>query len=302
MLLHIAKEQLKPGMFVEAVECPVAEFSRRRFLLTDPTELAAIQATSAVKVLINTRAGQSKPRQSGAKRILNDDQALAAAAPELLRTTVDQLKESIGDLRESQTVDMDRIVPAAGIMQNLAVEAPNAFQQLSRMRTKNESTFQHSIAVGGLMAQVGNKLGYSLEMQQELATAGLLHDIGKNLMPNSILDKNGRLTQEELVAMREHPKLGYDLLRRQPEISEIILDVCHLHHESLDGKGYPLGLKGRQISMQVRIATVCDVFDALTSLRPYKKPWTTQDALNWMFERSEKFDRKVVLKLAATVG
>ena len=91
------------------------------------------------------------------------------------------------------------------------------------------------------------------------------------------------------------------MLKTYPEIPQVALDICRLHHEVLDGSGYPLGLKQKDLSATVRLSTVCDVFEALTSVRPYKRPWTSTEALDWMFARPHLFDRKMVIRLGSVL-
>jgi HD-GYP domain-containing protein (c-di-GMP phosphodiesterase class II) len=130
----------------------------------------------------------------------------------------------------------------------------------------------------------------------------MLHDIGKLLIPNEILTKPGKLTDQERLVIRNHPEAGYRLLKTYPDLPPVVLDICRLHHEALDGSGYPLGLKKKDLSTPVRLSTVCDVFEALTSVRPYKRPWTSTEALDWMFARPQFFDRKMVIRLGSVLA
>lgn len=102
--------------------------------------------------------------------------------------------------------------------------------------------------------------------------------------------------------IQSHPQRGHQILRTHPAIPEEVLEICLHHHEALDGSGYPSRLAGSEISQLVRISTVCDVFDALTSVRPYKQGWSAGKALGWMFERDKQFDRKLVLRLGAVIN
>nr|WP_276553779.1 HD-GYP domain-containing protein [Shinella kummerowiae] len=171
--------------------------------------------------------------------------------------------------------------------------------KVTRLKTKDEGTYVHSLAVSALMMKLAGLLDYDDDMVRDLGVAGLLHDVGKLMIPNAILNKTGSLEADERRVVRNHPEVGYRLLKEQGNVSELTLDICRFHHETLDGSGYPLGLKADQLSPEIRLATVCDVFEALTSARPYKRAWTTRDALNWMFDRGHMFDKKLVIRLGS---
>ena len=174
--------------------------------------------------------------------------------------------------------------------------------EVTRLKSKDQTTYVHSLAVSGMMTL----LARSLEMDEQttgiLGVAGMLHDIGKLLIPNEILTKPGKLTDQERLVIRNHPEAGCRLLQTYPDLPPVVLDICRLHHEALDGSGYPLGLKQKDLSVPVRLSTVCDVFEALTSVRPYKRPWTSTEALNWMFARPHLFDRKMVIRLGSVLA
>lgn len=149
------------------------------------------------------------------------------------------------------------------------------------------------------------KMGDALELEGEtvelLTLSGLIHDVGKLTIPNEILQKQGPLTAAERRLIQTHPRRGHHILKRHANIPDEALNICLQHHEVLDGSGYPSRLSGSLIGPLVRISTVCDVFEALTSARPYKRGWPVSEALNWMFDRDHLFDRKLVLRLGAII-
>lgn len=172
---------------------------------------------------------------------------------------------------------------------------------ITRLKSKDEATYVHSLAVSGLMTLLAASLNLDEEMISVLALAGLLHDIGKLKLPNKILNKPGELTTAERNVVRHHPDAGYQILRAYSHFPREVLDVCLLHHEVLDGSGYPRGLKQKDLTLPVQISTVCDVFEALTSFRPYKHPWTNNQALDWMFARPHLFDCKLIIRLGSVL-
>ncbi|TNY03299.1 HD-GYP domain-containing protein, partial [Escherichia coli] len=121
---------------------------------------------------------------------------------------------------------------------------PSAFVSLARLKTRDDYTYMHSVAVCALMIGLSRQLGHTEEQVREAGLAGLLHDIGKMQMPLDVLNKPGSLTDEEFKVMRTHPEHGYELLKEGVRVPEVALDVALHHHEKLDGSGYPHGLAG----------------------------------------------------------
>jgi putative nucleotidyltransferase with HDIG domain len=290
---RIPKNLVRKGMFIESVECPNTEFAGRRFLVQSDETVRAILATSAAYALVN-------PQRS----TIDIDVSTDLKAEEQRRTQ-ETVAQAAGALRNSfdavraGNLQIDTLGPVAGEISERIDAAPDVFLKVTRLKTKDEGTYVHSLAVSALMMKLAGLLDYDDDMVRDLGVAGLLHDVGKLMIPNAILNKTGSLEAEERRLVRNHPDVGYRLLKEQGNVSDLTLDICRFHHEMLDGSGYPLGLKADQLSPEIRLATVCDVFEALTSARPYKRAWTTRDALNWMFDRGHMFDKKLVIRLGS---
>ena len=150
--------------------------------------------------------------------------------------------------------------------------------------------YQHTLGVAGHAATFGSQIGLSRNDLHLLVRAALLHDIGKSRIPVEILNKPGPLTPEEFRLMQRHPEIGADLLRRQGDFEETVIDVVLHHHERLDGKGYPDRLAGPAIRDLVRIVSICDVFSALTERRTYRQPATAAEALAIMLDNTGHLD------------
>lgn len=293
MVRRIPKHLVRKGMFVESVECPNDEFSGRRFLVQSDETLRAILATSATYALVNPQKSTVDIDGSSPSTLQAEERQRTL---ETVAQATDTLRGSFDAVRAGQ-LQVDTLNPVADEISDRIDASPDIFLKVTRLKTKDEGTYVHSLAVSALMMRLARALGYSEDAMRELGVAGLLHDVGKLMVPNAILNKNGRLEAEERRLVRNHPEIGYRLLKEQGNVSDTILDICRHHHEALDGTGYPAGLKADRIGPEIRLATVCDVFEALTSARPYKRPWTARDALNWMFDREQLFDKKMVIRL-----
>jgi len=162
------------------------------------------------------------------------------------------------------------------------------------LELRDRETEGHSERVTELTLKVAKKLGIEGEALVHIRRGALLHDIGKLAIPDSILLKPGPLNAEEWEMMKKHPVYAYELLSRI-EYLKPALDIPYYHHERWDGSGYPKGLRGEEIPLPARIFSVVDVYDALTSDRPYRKAWTNEEAIKYIKDESGRlFDPKVV--------
>jgi putative nucleotidyltransferase with HDIG domain len=162
------------------------------------------------------------------------------------------------------------------------------------MDLRDEETEGHTLRVTELTLRLANSLGISTEEMVHIRRGALLHDIGKIGVPDNILRKPGKLTDDEWAVMRRHPQFAYDMLAPIIYLRKS-LDIPYCHHERWDGTGYPRGLDGNQIPLAARIFAVADVWDALTSDRPYRKAWPEKKALDHIREQSGKhFDPRSV--------
>ena len=174
---------------------------------------------------------------------------------------------------------------------------------LARLKNKDDYTYMHSIAVCALMISLAKQLGLSPEEVQDAGMAGLLHDIGKMAIPSDVLNKPGKLTDSEFNVVKQHPLAGHQMLLKTSTINPVVLDVCLHHHEKVDGTGYPYRYDGTKISLMVKMGAVCDVYDAITSNRPYKQGWCPAESLKKMAEWSgTHFDEKVFQAFVRSIG
>jgi hypothetical protein len=190
----------------------------------------------------------------------------ATVAIDLFRSA--QSRALVGDLRAGDLVAQEEAFLGARV---------HALTRL--LAEKDESTEEHTRRVAMRAVQVGEELGLAPSRLRALAIGGILHDIGKLSVPARILKKPAALTDDEFAAIKLHPGRGVKLLHELGGFAPVIYDLVHSHHERLDGKGYPRGLTADDLSLDTRILTVCDVYDALVSPRVYRDAWTHEDAL-----------------------
>ena len=299
MLTRIPKADIRKGMFVEAVECSAAAFGKRRFLLDSKNDYVAILESPAEFVVINTAVGDEASQQSG-RRPLTRAEKRAEAAVTLTRS-IKALKAELINIVVGGALNMEKISKVVEDIARADDETSSLYFDITRFRQKDESMYQHSLAVGILMGKLCTALELETETVALAVLSGLLHDVGKLTISKNILQKQTPLTAVERKLLRSHPQRGHHLLKRHAIIPDEVLDVCLHHHEALDGSGYPSGKYGSEIGLLVRIATVCDAFDKLTTARAGKSERAVADAMTWMFERDYLFDRKLVLRLGAII-
>ena len=164
-------------------------------------------------------------------------------------------------------------------------------------------TFEHSVSFSVLMMAFAKSMGLSDKIIREVGIGGLLHDIGKTLTPDEILNKPGKLTAEEFVIMKEHVVHSRKILEKTKGLSQISMDIAVQHHEKYDGNGYPLGLKGDQISRYGQMSAIVDVYDALTADRCYHTGKEPSETLKLLVKWSgAHFNPTLVREFIQAVG
>jgi putative nucleotidyltransferase with HDIG domain len=311
-LIRLPTSQLCVGMFVNSFcgSWLQHDFFRTSFLIDSPRIVERLQASGLEAVMIDLSRGVAPvatvnaaeqvaselpaepivevvtaapdtPKAAKSKPLvsLSDEMDKARDVTRMVRNTVESL---FRDAQLGRNLDAQRIDTAVRSVHESLDRNPGALLSLVRIKRADEYTYMHSVAVSALMAQLSKTLGMDEAAQHQAATAGLLHDIGKVGVPNEILNKPGRLTEDEFKAVRNHPRNGHELLARGGEFDEVALDVCLHHHERIDGRGYPDRLKGDEITQFAKMGAICDIYDAISSNRPYKSAWTPFESLRQM--------------------
>jgi putative nucleotidyltransferase with HDIG domain len=266
----------------------------RDFGAAEPQADAPRPATAPTRRLTATKLyTNAKPASLAVER----DRARA-----IVGLAKDTVTETFSEIRFGRKLQAANLAPVVSAIAASVARSPTALPSVTRFKLHDEYTYLHSVAVCGLMLALGNELRLSPELTQEIGLAGLLHDIGKARIDAELLNKPGPLDLEEYAKVQAHTLRGYELLRDSGIESEIALDVCLHHHERIDGKGYPSGISQETLSIHARMAAVCDVFDAVTSNRAYKRSWSPGAALDWMMGTTGHFDPRVLRAFRALLG
>ena len=213
-----------------------------------------------------------------------------------------QVQKMFNEARLGRAIDAESFRPLVEEISDSVIRNPGAIVSLARLKTQDDYSYMHSVAVCALMVALGRELGFDEEQCRTAGTAGLLHDVGKALMPLDILNKPGKLTDDEFDVMRSHPVRGFELLQEAQGASQEAMEVCLHHHERFDGGGYPHKLPNDKLNQLVRMGSICDVYDAITSNRPYKMGWDPADSIGKMASWKGQFDPVVFATFVKSVG
>ena len=316
MLKKIAISLVRTGMFVDSVEGPWLEHSlwRTGFSIKDEETLARVRQCGAAECWIDISKGSDVAL---ATPVVHAAPSLAPAAKAIVRKSMaDELQNASNVLKRAKEVvnslfaearmgnalDTSECRPLVNDIVDSVDRNADALISLCRLKIADEYTYMHSVSVCALMVSLGRQLGLDDASCREAGMAGLLHDLGKAAMPQDILNKPGKLTDEEFTIIKSHPVKGHELLIANGVDSERVLDVCRHHHERMDGKGYPDALAPENISLIARMSAVCDVYDAITSNRPYKAGWDPAESVARMASWQGHFDPRVLQTFVKTIG
>lgn len=326
MLKKISVADVIVGMYVHELCGSWLEhpFWRSGFAVSNSAELRRLQNSAVAEVWIDTQKGLDVP----AERVSAEQSSTVADESSVASTNLDiepvrpvsmqtEIKQALAvyqrsrqavltmfaEVRMGKALEMHGVDAIVDEMTQSILRHPNALISLVRLKQADEYTYMHSVAVSALMIALARQLDLDEAQVQKAGVAGLMHDIGKLLIDEKLLNKSGRLTDDEFARIRLHPVLGAQLLLdSDSEACPEIYDVCLHHHEKYDGSGYPKQLKGQQISLLARMAAVCDVYDATTSNRPYKKGWDPAVALQRMAQRYGHFDQYIFQSFVRVMG
>ncbi|EPJ75563.1 MULTISPECIES: HD-GYP domain-containing protein [Pseudomonas] len=313
MLKKILVTDLELGMHIhEFCRTPGSEVpwvNQIEVPLDDIEALHRIQQSTVREVWIDTHLGKSASGQCPPRPAAPlDDTSPASLEKELARARLICGRAKLAVMTIFTEAKMGRAMNVADVdvlveeISNSILRHPHALISLSRLKTSDEYTYMHSVAVCALMVALARRMGLTDEQVRDAGVAGLMHDVGKMMIDPEILNKPDRLTPEEFAVMKHHPEAGLKILEDNQQVNAMVLDVCVHHHEKIDGSGYPHGLAGDEISVYARMGAICDVYDAVTSERPYKKAWGAAQSIREMATWKGHFDEKVFQVFVKTLG
>lgn len=324
MLKKIDASQLRVGMAIHDLDCGWMEhpFVRSKFKVTSFDEIRKIRAAGIHGVVIDCSKGldvADAPTVAEAQASIEAEVVAIATQPvatkrvavaselarasQIRRQATGLVRTVMQDARLGKVVELDKVGPMVENITGSILRNPGALTGLLRIKSKDDYTFLHSVSVCTLLVAFCNVRGIDAATTYQAGLGGLLHDTGKALVPDSILNKAGALTDEEFAIIKKHPRDGYDILLKSGGIGAIPLDITLHHHERRDGSGYPDRLDQGQISELARMAAIVDVYDAITSDRSYHKGMTPADALRKIFEWSKfHFDPVLAQEFVRCVG
>ena len=310
----IPVNQLRPGMYVIAIasQTGAMEIAQtglvtnrqqvdaliRRGVLTVRVDLARSKLPGIEQVVSPSpshNAGSARPAGSGEGRALK------------IRRLYQEARELQGKfirhLKAGEPIDITPLAAVAEEMVDTMFTHGDAMLCLARIRAKDAYLMEHSMNVAILLANFGRYLGLERNVLKELTLGGLLHDVGKIMTPDEVLNKPGKLTDEEFGVMRQHVVHSYDILSNTAGITPTMLEVAANHHERLDGTGYPQRLKGDQLSLYTRMSGIVDVYDAVTADRVYKQGMQPTQAFRILLKGiNQHFDAELVTKFIKCMG
>jgi putative nucleotidyltransferase with HDIG domain len=318
MLKKIAISQLQTGMFVDKVDAPWFQHSlwKTRFLIKDRETLTRVRTCGAKDCWIDTSHGKDVGAPVAPTPSTTRVEASPGAKPVVRRSMGDELitasdiiKRSkaavvslFAEARMGNAVNTSECEPLVNDIVGSVDRNGDALISLCRLKIADEYTYMHSVSVCALMVSLGRQLGLDEATCRDAGMAGLLHDLGKAAIPQDILNKPGKLSDDEFTVVKAHPVKGYETLLASGVENERVLDVCRHHHEKMDGSGYPDKLNAENISLVARMSAVCDVYDAVTSNRPYKAGWDPAESVSRMASWQGHFDPVVLQTFIKTIG
>ncbi len=328
MIKRIRREQLKPGMFIHDLNCSwmAHPFLLNSFLLQDEKTIEEMAGYGIHELFIDTSKGldvegaqtqeefdseihdrftrhtEALPNRGGPAPTLSLRDEIVVAK-DLQRDANQVVHRVLMDARLGRQLEVSKLEPMVERIADSILRNPDALISLSRIKTKDNYTFEHSVSVCVLLVAFCQTMGYERGVMMDIGVGGLLHDVGKMMIPDGILNKPSALTPPEFMLMQSHAHIGAEMLKQTPGIPEIAIVIAAQHHERFDGTGYPDRLKEDRISRFGQMASIVDVYDALTSNRIYHQSIEPTAAMKKLFEWGKShFNEELVHHFIRAIG
>jgi HD-GYP domain-containing protein (c-di-GMP phosphodiesterase class II) len=316
VLKLISVQQLQMGMYIHQFCGSWLDHSfwKAGFVLNSHADLQRLRQSNVSSLWIDSDKGldlpaNPQPSAPAALPPLKSEAPLRVERAEEIQRALKicahskkAVMQMFQEVRMGQAIELVQVDELVHNISSSLLRHPDVLISLARLKTADDYTYMHSVAVCALMVAVARQLELPVEQVHQAGVAGLLHDIGKLTIPDSILNKPEKLSADEFERIKLHPAAGGAILRQNPQLDALVLDVCLHHHEKIDGSGYPHHLAGEQISLFAQMGAVCDVYDAVTSTRPYNRGWDPAEALQRMSGWTGHFGPRVLQALVKCVG
>ncbi len=324
MLKKVDSAQLKVGMYIHDLSCDwmTHPFVRNRFVISSQEQIQKIVQAGIHDVVIDASKGldvEDAPSLAEAQAATEREvEEIAKEPSRIIRTSLGEelqraaqirsqaagvVRNVMADARLGKAIEIGSVQPVVQNITESILRNPGALLGLLRIKSKDDYTFLHSVSVCALLVAFANARGMDQDIIREAGLGGLLHDTGKALVPDAILNKPGPLTDEEFAIIKKHPMDGFNILKQSPDVPALALDITRHHHERRDGTGYPDKLAGDDISEIAQMAAIVDVYDAITADRVYHKGLPAAAALRKIYEWSKHhFNPKLVQEFMRCVG
>ena len=324
MLKKIDISQLKVGMYIHDLSCDwmTHPFVRNRFVISTEAEISKIRDAGIHDMVIDSARGldvQDAPTLAEAQAQTEAELIVIAEKPVIVtrvslgeelqraatirRQAAGLVRTVMQDARLGKVVELDQVSPMVESITESILRNPGALTSLLRIKNADDYTFLHSVSVCTLLVAFCGARNMDAETTYQAGLGGLLHDTGKALVPDKVLNKPGALTAEEFDIIKRHPRDGYEILAKTPGIGPIPLDITLHHHERRDGSGYPDKQGEGAISELAQMAAIVDVYDAITADRCYHKGISAAEALRKIYEWSKfHFNPQYVQEFMRCVG
>lgn len=310
-LEKIEAKDIKVGMYMSYPDRPWLEtrFVFQGVLLTTEKQVSEVKGECKHIFVDRARseeiqtAREPVPTDGVAAPILKTVEKEFAAAQQAHTETRSEIEQNLKRLVEGEAINVTRIRSSVKSCVKSIVNNPNALLWLSRLRSKDNYIAEHCLNVGVLAIAFGRHLGMEPEELETLGMCGMLHDVGKLEVDQKILDKPAKLSEEEFAQIKDHCRIGRDILTKDENIPPTVIEAAFGHHERIDGSGYPRGLRADTLNLYTRMISIVDTYDAITTNRCYDNSRPATEAMKILFScRSTQFEPVLVEKFIECLG
>ncbi|WP_412503787.1 HD-GYP domain-containing protein [Shewanella indica] len=310
-LLKLPVTRLGIGMYVSAIE------NNGQLAVANAGQIRSRQAITKLSnsgirfVWVDVERSSDSCGLKKQRPVCDNHTRKTSVNPELARGQAKQLlteakglvRKVLSETFEGKAIEVEPFAALADNMIESVMLDSDAMKCISALRSKDAYLLEHSVNVAFLLITFGKYLKLDREMLRQLAIGGILHDIGKIKVDNKILHKPGKLTPEEFEHMKLHQAYAIEIMEQAKGLSQVSKDVCLMHHEKLDGRGYPRGLTGDALPLHGRMSCIVDIYDALTATRCYKEAMSPAAAFKILLSLTPfHLDESLVYEFIRCIG